>query len=162
MSFGGTHLKNKWLHKCKTIKNGLKKSHPNTNISDSFLQAAYNTLDDINTLLQKESYQWITVMNYYCAYYMAMSILHRNGVTSKNHSCTITFIQYLGLTQLSKHLQTLKKHRIESQYLIKLQNKKSILKDFRANKKFYQDLHNKVKNDEIIQKEKVKTFFKNK
>lgn len=67
-------------------RKGLKIAEPNENLARSYLESAEEALE---TMQRIPSGMWLSVMRYYCEYFVAYAFLVRIGVRSSDHDCTL-------------------------------------------------------------------------
>ncbi|MFH1315901.1 MAG: hypothetical protein ABII01_00090 [Candidatus Woesearchaeota archaeon] len=87
------YIKKKILRKTKEESRlYLKKSDHNLNFANWIIE---KHKDDIPALFDKETfYDWAISIYYYAIYHAALSLISREGYTSKNHSATLCFLIY--------------------------------------------------------------------
>lgn len=83
----------KW---CLNQRGGLELVEPNTNMSDSYIKMADESLGLLKDV-ENKSRVWTASICYYTMYYSLYSLMMRIGVKSEIHSCSILFMkEFLG------------------------------------------------------------------
>lgn len=105
----------KW---CLKQKNGLEIIEPNSNMSDSYIKMAE---ESINVLAGVESSKiWTATTAYYIFYYSLYSVMLRIGIKCEIHSCSLEFMKsYLQEFYNKKDMKMIEKAfgaRINLQY----------------------------------------------
>lgn len=131
----------KW---CFRIKNGLKLIEPNKDVSFSSLDVAENTLSKIKGLIEEGDYLWASVRIYYCSYYLIQAFLQRIGIKSENHDCSIELTKFLLGKEFIDCVYSFKEDRIDSQYYLKISQKKKLLKNYSVLKEFNLKFREKI------------------
>ncbi len=82
----------KW---CLQHKDGISLIEPNSNMSDSYIKMAEESIASLESVQQSKL--WTAVMSYYIFYYSLYSLMIKLGVKCEIHSCSLEFMkQYLG------------------------------------------------------------------
>jgi len=103
----------KW---CLKQKKGIKIIKPNTNLSNSYLKDADETLENLSTVKRK----WKVIIGYYACYNALYSILMKAGIQSEIHECSLELMKFLDFRDNSViFLKDLKEKRIKVQYYLK-------------------------------------------
>lgn len=94
----------KW---CLNVKNGLELVGPNTNMCDSYLRMAEESLKIIRKI--GESELWTASASYYTMYYCLYSVMIKIGIKCEIHQCSIEFMKrYLSDFYSSKDVELIK------------------------------------------------------
>lgn len=80
----------KW---CLKQKNGIEIVEPNTNMSDSYLKMAEESIRILAKM--EESAIWTATTSYYIYYYSLYALMLKIGVKCEIHSCSIAFMKEL-------------------------------------------------------------------
>lgn len=78
----------KW---CLNQKNGLELVDPNSNMSNSYIKMAEESIKILDRV--KESDIWTATTSYYIFYYSLYSLMLEVGVKCEIHSCSIEFMK---------------------------------------------------------------------
>lgn len=76
---------------CFRQRDGLQLIEPNSNMSDSYLKMAEESINILPSLAQ--SRLWTAVTSYYIFYYTLYSLMMRIGVKCEIHSCSLEFMR---------------------------------------------------------------------
>ena len=150
----------KW---CLNQKLGLKLIEPNTNMANSYLRMAEESLSIINNI--EKSKIWTATTTYYIFYYSLYALMLRMGVKCEIHSCSLEFMNqalnpFYNLTD-NKMINDAFKSRIDLQYYVDRPVEKLIIdKTKKYSKDFYiktKDIIAKITEDQInlIRKELI-------
>jgi len=105
----------KW---CLQKKDGLELIEPGTNMSDSYIKMAEESINVLEGI--KESKIWTATTAYYIFYYSLYSLMLRIGIKCEIHSCSLAFMkEYLKPFYDQKDVEMIEKAfaaRIDLQY----------------------------------------------
>ena len=87
-------MENKSVNWCFKIKDGLRITEPNENLSKSYLNEAKSSLERAEKDFNDGDLLWATVVIYYAEYYALYSFLQRIGVKCENHFCSIQAVAH--------------------------------------------------------------------
>ncbi len=76
---------------CLRIGNGIELIEPNSNMSDSYIKMAEESLDIIKKV--EGSSLWVASTSYYSMYYCLYSFMIKVGVKCEIHKCSIEFMK---------------------------------------------------------------------
>ena len=76
---------------CLKQKDGLELIEPNSNIADSYIKMAEESIIVLQSV--KNSTLWTAVTSYYIFYYSLYSLMMRLGVKCEIHSCSLEFMK---------------------------------------------------------------------
>ncbi len=105
----------KW---CLNKKDGLELIEPNSNVCDSYIKMAEESINVLNKI--EESNIWAASLTYYIFYYSLYALMLRIGIKSGIHSCSLEFMKQF-LKEFydmkdNKMIQGAFKARIDLQY----------------------------------------------
>ena len=109
-------MKIKSISWCLKQNKGIKLITPNSNLSNSYVKDADNSLEamDIN------KGKWKIIVAYYSCYNMLYALLMKAGIKSEIHDCTISLMNLFGFEKNQIiFISNLKKKRINVQYYLK-------------------------------------------
>lgn len=105
----------KW---CLKQKDGLNFIEPNSNMSDSYISMAEESINAIKGV--EGSKIWTATMTYYIFYYSLYSLMLRTGIKCEIHSCSLEFMRrHLTMFYDKKDIEMIEKAfsaRIDLQY----------------------------------------------
>lgn len=107
----------KW---CAGLKDGLRVTEPDEDISKSYLKEAKASLMRAEKNFAEGDLLWTTVVAYYAEYYALYSFLQRIGVKCGNHFCSILAVERLLGRELTKTIVQHKDKRIDAQYYMRI------------------------------------------
>lgn len=76
---------------CLKQKNGLEVIDPNTNMADSYIRMAEESISALNAV--KQSRMWTAVTSYYVFYQSLYALMLAIGIRSEIHSCSLEFMR---------------------------------------------------------------------
>ncbi len=76
---------------CLSQKNGLEIITPNTNMSNSYINMAQESVKTLPNVINSSI--WTATMSYYIFYYSLYSLMLRIGIKSEIHSCSLEFMK---------------------------------------------------------------------
>ncbi len=76
----------KW---CLNQKNGLELIKPNTNMPESYLKMAEESINELSNI---KSNIWTATASYYIFYYSLYALMLRIGIKCEIHSCSLEFM----------------------------------------------------------------------
>lgn len=114
----------KKINWCKNQSKGIKIIEPNSNLAETYFNAAKETINLINHDKLIKSNIWLATHKYYFLYYCTYSILMKIGIKSEIHECTIALIKILEEnnilnSNMAEILEQSKNQRINNQYYLK-------------------------------------------
>lgn len=133
----------KW---CLKIKDGLRIIEPNSEIANSYLSLAKNSLKTAEEMLKNKDYLWATIIIYYSEYYSMYSFLQKIGIKCENHACSISVVEFILGGEKVKIIDEHKDRRIDAQYYLKTQDEKTLDEMLRDAKEFVAEFDNLVSN----------------
>ncbi len=107
----------KW---CAGLKDGLRMTEPDEEISKSYLNEAKASLLRAEKNFAEGDLLWTTVVAYYAEYYALYSFLQKIGVKCGNHFCSILTVERLLGRESTKTIVRHKNKRIDAQYYMKI------------------------------------------
>jgi len=113
-------MENKSLNWCFKIKDGLRITEPNENLSESYLNEAKSSLERAEKDFNDGDLLWATVVIYYAEYYALYSFLQRIGVKCENHFCSIQAVTYILGEDKTSIINQHKEKRIDAQYYMRV------------------------------------------
>lgn len=81
----------KWCFSKRNVKIG----DPSDVVSNDYLKKSKEAIEVADLLLKNGYYSWSLTASYYAMYFALYSILPKMGVTSENHTCTISIARFL-------------------------------------------------------------------
>jgi uncharacterized protein (UPF0332 family) len=76
---------------CLKQKNGIETIEPNSNMADSYIKMAEESITALNAV--KQSRMWTAVTSYYIFYQSLYALMLKIGVKCEIHSCSLEFMK---------------------------------------------------------------------
>ncbi|MFH0978569.1 MAG: hypothetical protein V1837_04675 [Candidatus Woesearchaeota archaeon] len=105
---------------CFGLKDGLRLTEPNENLSKSYLKEAKSSLLRAEKDLNDNDLLWATVAIYYSEYYALYSFLQKIGIKCQNHACSILAATFLLGEDTTRTINEHKNKRIDAQYYMRV------------------------------------------
>ena len=115
-------MENQSLNWCFRIKDGLRITEPNENLSESYLNEAKSSLERAEKDFNDGDLLWATVVIYYAEYYALYSFLQRIGVKCENHFCSIQAVTSILGEDKTSIINQHKEKRVDAQYYMRVGN----------------------------------------
>ncbi|MCB9358351.1 hypothetical protein H6503_00310 [Candidatus Woesearchaeota archaeon] len=104
---------------CKEQRKGIKLISPSKSISNSLIEAAQETLIELQST---NSLMWKATMKYYLEYFLLQSFFYKIGIKCEIHECSLLLAEKLSKylpKDFASELKKDKKLRIDNQYYLR-------------------------------------------
>ena len=145
-------MENKSIDWCFRIKDGLRITEPNENLSESYLNEAKSSLERAEKDFNDGDLLWATVVIYYAEYYALYSFLQRIGVKCENHFCSIQAVTHILGEDKTSIINQHKEKRIDAQYYMRVgkgNDVKTMLKEAKIFISIFNDIILNLNQEEI-------------
>lgn len=134
---------------CLNKKNGIELVQPNSNLSQSYLSMAEESLKVMEKV--QESPIWTATTTYYIFYYSLYAVMMHLGVKCEIHSCSLEFMkQFLSRDYSSKDFQKIQAAFLARTDLQYYANRPVNAKIIEENKRYCKDFY--IKSRDLISK----------